>query len=199
MKRLLLTSLLLSGCTLTYSHAAAMSNEHMSERVLSTATEADLVQVAKDLAELGYAIVTRVDGSTRLTTLPGTVLIPKDFDERPLPTRIRVLRHELVHAKQWESLGELIFGAAYADLGGRFEIEGQGYRQQIRDLYSEGYSFERIDAAIEKVSTSFPTGYKYPAKHQQEIEDAMRKVLTAELEFCKQDDVFTKAREGAMK
>jgi hypothetical protein len=197
MKRLLLSSLLLSGCTLSFSHAKAMTNDHMSERVMANISEADLVQIALDLADIGYAIVERVDGSSRLTTLPGVVLIPQNFEERPLDSRVRVLRHELVHAKQWEALGELVFGVEYADLGGRFELEAQGYRQQIRDLYTDGKSFDYMNRVIEKFATSFPGNYKYPEKHHQTIEDAMRKALQAELVFCEQDDVFTKARKEA--
>lgn len=106
------------------------------------------------LADLGLRIVT-LNGqksylTSYVTTLGHTIYVPDDFDEWPAANRYEILRHELVHVRQFERWGALgmvvIYGILPLPMGlayGRARLEWEAYAETLRAVAET----EGIDAA----------------------------------------------------
>lgn len=66
------------------------------------------------------------------TTLPGTILLASDWDEKPIEQRAAILWHELVHDSQYRRLGSATFLAYYAIPEGRWALEVPAYALMFR-------------------------------------------------------------------
>jgi hypothetical protein len=85
-----------------------------------------------------------------VTTLGHTIYVPDDFDAWPAAHAWEVLRHELVHVRQFERLGwlgmVLIYGFFPLPAGlawGRARLEWEAYRETLRAVAES----EGLDAA----------------------------------------------------
>ena len=95
------------------------------------------------LADVGLRIVT-LNGqksylTSYVTTLGHTIYVPDDFDRWPAASRYEILRHELVHVRQFERWGWLgmivIYGILPLPMGlayGRARLEWEAYAETLR-------------------------------------------------------------------
>lgn len=173
-----------SACAFRPDSGAAMSTEYLAEQPVGPDLDAEIAAAFRELDELGYEVVEQTYGLDKATTLHAHVLLPGDFGERAKGDQLRMLRHELVHARQWRALGLVVFGAKYANESTRWVLEMHGYRQNVRDMCSAGFSRGEIDGWASTLSERFPARYLFTPKHHAKVQAATKAVLIAELELC---------------
>ena len=183
---------LLCGCSGTLNKDNALNSEFLSSRaVLPRNSENELELVTMELEELGYVLVDSPKGKRMTTTLNNQVILASGFSERSPAQKVRTLRHELVHAKQWRRYGVAGFAGKYAIETQRWVLEMHGYRQSIRDSCSMGLSRKSISEYIGKVSKSFSSSYKMKSIQSNIVEESTVEVLFNELdswEGCLEQD-----------
>lgn len=95
------------------------------------------------LADLALRLVTlngqRSYLTSYVTTLGHTIYVPDGFDRWPAAHRYEILRHELVHVRQFERFGWigmiLIYGVLPLPMGlsyGRARLEWEAYAETLR-------------------------------------------------------------------
>ncbi|MEZ4295039.1 MAG: hypothetical protein R3B70_08670 [Polyangiaceae bacterium] len=124
------------------------------------------------LADKGLRLVT-LGGQDRylthyVTTLGHTIYVPDDWDDWPAASRYEILRHELVHVRQferWSFFGMVIvygifpfpMGLAY----GRAKLEWEAYAETLRAVAeTEGIAAARATELRERIVRRF-TGPDY--------------------------------------
>src|SRR5262249_12378365 len=103
-----------------------------------------------------------------VTTLGHTIYVPDDFDAWPPDQAWQVLRHELVHVRQFERFGWalmiLVYGFFPLPAGlawGRARLEWEAYRETLRAVAeSEGIEAARDPALHRQIKSRF-TGPDY--------------------------------------
>ena len=173
-----------SACAFRPNMGAAMSSEHLAKQPVGGDLDAEIAAAYREIEDLGYEVIRKTYALDRATTLHQHILLPVDFDSRPKAAQLQMLRHELVHARQWRALGLVVFGAKYGNESTRWVLEMHGYRQQVRDMCSAGESHENIAKWVEARSESFPKAYLFTPKHHKKVREATRSALSAELELC---------------
>ncbi len=116
------------------------------------------------------------------TTLYNVILLDPEFEDMGDPKKLRVLRHELVHAKQWRKFGAAGFASKYSIEGKRWVLEMHGYRQDIRDMCDMKLPRKTIIRRIDQVSDEFPSDYKLLALEHAKVKEATLFVLSEEFE-----------------
>lgn len=124
------------------------------------------------LADLGLRIVT-LNGqksylTSYVTTLGHTIYVPDDFDEWPAANRYEILRHELVHVRQFERWGwigmVIVYGVLPLPMGlayGRARLEWEAYAETLRAVAdTEGIEAARSPALRDMIVRRF-TGPDY--------------------------------------
>ena len=181
-KLLIFTFFFLFSCTGVLSVSDANSNTFMLDtRLEAGETELELSKVTKELEALRYTLV-RAKNKSMTTTLHSQILLTSRWDEYSPADKVRTLRHELVHAKQWRTFGIAGFPAKYAIETQRWVLEMHGYRQNIRDMCDMGKSREKVLERIGKVSGSFVEGYKMRSTDPERVRVQTERVLMEELE-----------------
>lgn len=118
-----------------------------------------LARARQDLSDRGYRLVgkpsiARPEWLRRwnryTTTLPGVdhhhfetpelILLGEGFDRKPVERQAATLRHELVHVRQAEQMGAVLFGLRYSWAGWRWALEVQAYREDVRTMRAFGVS-----------------------------------------------------------
>ena len=172
----------LLACTGTLNLADASSDAFMLEtRVSPGKAELELSRVTQELESLGYTLV-RVQNKSMTTTLNSQILLTSRWDEYSPADKVRTLRHELVHAKQWRTFGIAGFPAKYAIETQRWVLEMHGYRQNIRDMCDMKQSRKKILERIGKVSKFFVESYKMKSTDPEKVRIQTERVLMEELE-----------------
>ena len=173
-----------SACAFRPNMGAAMSSEHLAKQPVGGDLGAEIAAAYREIEDLGYEVIRKTYALDRATTLHQHILLPVDFDSRPKAAQLQMLRHELVHARQWRALGLVVFGAKYGNESTRWVLEMHGYRQQVRDMCSAKVPHEEIGAWVAKRAESFPKSYLFTPKHHAKVTEATAAVLTAEMDFC---------------
>lgn len=163
---------------------AAMNSEYLAKQPVGSDMDAEIAAAYREIEDLGYEVIRKTYALDRATTLHQHILLPVDFDTRPKPDQLQMLRHELVHARQWRALGLVVFGAKYGNESSRWVLEMHGYRQQVRDMCSAQLEAQKVEAWIAKRSASFPKSYLFSPRHYAKVTEATAAALTAELELC---------------
>lgn len=183
MKKVLLCLSLLCACAGKIDMNAAMSNEFLHEDVVQKGhAQEELEKVKSQLVALGYSFHTKPEGQKMTTTLSNVVLLAPDFEKNSPAGKVRILRHELVHVKQWRKYGITGFASKYSVEGQRWVLEMHGYRQDIRDRCDMGNSRKSILKRIDSVSNSFPKSYKLVSLEHEKVKEATLFVLMEELD-----------------
>ena len=202
-----LALLLLSGCALNLSMEAAMADTYLAAEPISDDLPAEIAKVEAEMQAMGFRVIIRTDeeidrlkgsgvsffvrrlvlrtlGSGRAITLDGEVWLPEDFRSRPLEDQLRIERHEATHARVWIDLGVEGFLVEYGLDAGKFWIEVNGMREEVRDLCAMNYTHDSIAGYIEKKATKFPKRYKFWPHNRKAVEKATREALMLELAAC---------------
>lgn len=149
------------------------------------------------LADLGLRIVT-LNGQNRylshyVTTLGHTIFVPDDFDLWPAKNRYEILRHELVHVRQFERYtfaGMVLFyvllplplGLAY----GRARLEWEAYAETLAAVAEvEGLAAARAPELHDMIVRRFTGpdyGWMWP------FPSAVRRWIAAELEVIEKQN-----------
>jgi hypothetical protein len=124
------------------------------------------------LADLALRLVT-LNGqksylTSYVTTLGHTIYVPDDFERWPAANRYEILRHELVHVRQFERYGWLgmilIYGILPLPMGlayGRARLEWEAYAETLRAVAEvEGMAAARAPRLREMIVRRF-TGPDY--------------------------------------
>lgn len=184
MKRLL-AALFLCSCAAPLNMRDAESDEFMLERMTSSDVRYELEKVVAELEALGYTFSKKPKNQSMTTTLWNQILLAPDWDDRPDVGKLKTLRHELVHAKQWREYGVDGFAVLYASEAKRWVIEMHGYRQNIRDLCDMGIKTSEIEARIEGIAESFADSYRVLMIPDDHIYEKTKAVLMKEHEEWK--------------
>lgn len=183
MKKILLSLSLLCACAGKIDMSAAMSDQFLHKDVVQKGhAQEELEKVKAELKALGYSFQTKPEGQKMTTTLFNVVLLAPDFEENSPAGKVRTLRHELVHAKQWREYGITGFASKYSVEGQRWVLEMHGYRQDIRDRCDMGNSRASILKRIDRTSETFPASYKLVSLDHAKVKEATLFVLMEELD-----------------
>lgn len=209
MRRTAITTLLaLTSCAFAPDMDAAMADTYLSTEPITSDPAAEIAKVEAELEAMGFRVIIRTDeeidrlkGSGvgflvrrlvlrtlkdgRAITLDGEVWLPEDFRGRPLRDQLRIERHEATHARVYVALGVVAFLVEYGQDAGKFWIEVNGMREEVRALCAMNYSDESIAGYIEKKATKFPGQYGFWPHHRKAVREATREALTLELGACK--------------
>lgn len=114
------------------------------------------------------------------TTLYGAMFLPPRFYTAPLIVRAPWIRHELIHAWQWRTLGRVRFLARYAGARGRFSIEMPGFRETFRTKLHLGRTEKQLrDEALTR-TTAWNKSYATRRLDQSQLRiESMRLMLDA--------------------
>lgn len=183
MKIALMLTALLPACAGTLSIQKAQSEEFMlPSRVKPAESEIELKEVTQELESLGYSFQIKQGDDPMTTTLYDVILLASDWESRSVARKVRVLRHELVHAKQWRKYGVVGFAKIYAVEAERWALEMHGHRQTVRDMCDMNLKEEQVMEKIDRTAERFSESYKVIAIPFERIHDKTRQVLLAEYE-----------------
>jgi hypothetical protein len=172
------------ACSFKPNMSQAMSTKNLAEAEPVDDIDQAIADARADLVAQGYTILLRADGLNMATVLPNDiVLLPLDFEDKPKPRQLRMLRHEAVHGRQL-GRGKAVFLIKYAHESGRWALEMQGYRQEVRDMCSSNTPRADIAVWIDHRAKTFARGYFFTPKNHERVREATREALTLELELC---------------
>lgn len=104
--------------------------------------------------ETGYG---QIDGFS--TTLPDTILLAADWEQKTDAAKAEILWHELVHKRQWDRIGREGFLARYIVAAGRWSIEVPAYRESFRVQRLFGNAEHEVARSILNRSESLYSSY----------------------------------------
>ncbi len=117
------------------------------------------------------------------TTMFRKLWLSKNFEDQHIADRAHEFMHELVHARQWRSVGRVRFAIRYLNAQWRWAYEVEARREAIRVMAHIGAKKRIILDYIERQARGgLKKGYSLGRLDQKQVETETRRILLDQLD-----------------